>query len=305
VQRTVFILGAGASRHLGFPLGGELKSQIVDGLRSSGPGGSVLGNELKAIGFDDILIAAFTGDLAASVKPSVDAFLQLEHNKTRYNDIGRAAMAAHLLPIEERLAYEHHSRTDCWYRYVINEVVPDALSADGTPTNLRIVTLNFDRSVEASIEYHMHRTFGVPADEAQAVARRMIPVVHVHGALAGRYSWITPHLRDDRAETVRASQKSIRVVGDDLDEKALQTAHGWLDWSQRICLLGFGFHPFVEGRLEIAARALRKKVYATTMGIHPGPMGRIAERYAAIGPEYFPKTIDQFLCDSNVLFSDN
>jgi hypothetical protein len=250
---TVFVLGAGASMPYGLPSGSDLKKLVVSELREHSPL-SAPEQLLLGLGFEQGAIDEFREDLADNIRPSIDAFLQIPAKK-RYDQIARAAMAAVLLPYEHRAC--RATADGDWYRYLFNGLLPDDPSLLTNGLNLKVVTLNFDRTFEAYLTHCLDASFGVPRSEAEGLARDIVPVVQVHGSLAGDYSWSTEGYAGNVGD-VRDSVNAIRVVGDDLNEGAVKSAVQWLEQAEVVCFLGFGFHEFVEERLQLE-RTLKKK----------------------------------------------
>ena len=93
---TVFVLGAGASKDFGFPIGFELVQQVRNTL---GPDGNIRNAFLEVTQFEGDHVDAFINALAMSGQNSVDAFL--EHRRD-FMDIGKAAMAMILVRCEQQ-----------------------------------------------------------------------------------------------------------------------------------------------------------------------------------------------------------
>lgn len=86
-EKTVFILGAGASMPYGYPSGRQLKNQVIETLRKdSGPGFK----RLIDFGYRPSQLKIFRDALFLSGKLSVDALL--EHQPELVN-IGKSAIA--------------------------------------------------------------------------------------------------------------------------------------------------------------------------------------------------------------------
>ena len=304
MKRTTFILGAGASHHLGFPLGQELKEMVVNGRVATAGSWYDSSQWLTYVGFSADDVNLLRSALFDCVRTSVDGFLQIPANRG-YDGIARAAMAAVLIPLEKQCAQRRWKGGQaCWYRHLFNAVLPDDIATGHCKSlPLRVITLNFDRSFEQALAFTLYGTFGVPADEAPSVAAEQVPVTHLHGSLFGSSSWISP--QDETAATVEEIKRSaecLRVVGDQLDSAAVDAAVDSIYWAQRICLLGFGFHPFVEGRLGLPPSLRDKEVHATCHGIDPGRLGHLKSRYSSYRCEFHQMDIETFLRSTHVLF---
>jgi hypothetical protein len=90
-SRTVLVLGAGASAHLGFPLGPQLCSKIIENT-SDADGNSF--KELIAMAFPHETIRSFHEQLEKSFPRSIDEFLA---DRPQFIDVGRASIAQILI----------------------------------------------------------------------------------------------------------------------------------------------------------------------------------------------------------------
>ena len=88
----VLVLGAGASAHLGYPLGSRLSDNI---LKSTKDPAAHCFIHLREMGFSEDLISQFHQAFGRSGQPTVDAFLEKRGDK--FMEIGRAAIACELV----------------------------------------------------------------------------------------------------------------------------------------------------------------------------------------------------------------
>ena len=97
---TAFIVGAGGSRPCGFPLGRELRDQILDSkqalARSKRTGQPRTYDVIKTLGLG-LEYGAFLRAFETCGYSSVDRFLE---RNPPYNKIGKLIIAAELLPCE-------------------------------------------------------------------------------------------------------------------------------------------------------------------------------------------------------------
>jgi hypothetical protein len=93
--KTIFVLGAGASKPYGFPLGRKLLFEACDCLAK--PTGNARNFIMKHCAKTDMDINVFVNELRRSHISSVDAFLE---NRPEYLEIGKPAIAVALIPHE-------------------------------------------------------------------------------------------------------------------------------------------------------------------------------------------------------------
>lgn len=140
-EKTVLILGAGASKPYGFPLAYELRDEIV----KDDPY-ATQSRFLNELNYDEEAYLDFKEDLAHSGYSSVDAFLE---NRNKWLDIGKYAIAFNLLTYEKNIGFKlfpPHQPKDHWY-----EVLWQKLSTQSwqkfKENKIHIITFNYDHSL--------------------------------------------------------------------------------------------------------------------------------------------------------------
>jgi hypothetical protein len=214
---TVLVLGAGASVPFGFPSGQRLVDIIAYYLRNTGcittnrtfyPGMMETSFEeyineivkILKIKFQEEKIISFAEHLIG--EESIDAFL--EHQTDEFLQIGKAAIAATLLPFETKDALDfsfmikrlESSSPDPFKsekRNVIEnnwyQVLWQALNASFEKfqdNKIHIITFNYDRSLEQYLYTQLKRRY--PDKNDKEYASKICPIVHIHGSL-GPLPW--------------------------------------------------------------------------------------------------------------------
>lgn len=273
---TALVLGAGASKPYGLPLGKELLLEICEFLHPQRQSNEQ--NLLEAMHFERDRLHWFRTDLLRSAAPSVDAFLEIRHE---FLEIGKAAIACALIRREvSELVIERGAERN-WYEYLWHCIRTDDPN-DLWKNTVSILTFNYDRSLEHFLFNAIEATYGLTSDKVRAVFARL-PLVHLHGqlgqlyALAGQGRDYTAHRDPERVRTGAAGIKILHEAedGDETFEKAREI----LCRSQIICFLGFGYHPTNIRRLGTAKMKL-PIVCGTSLGM-TGP--EINEAYKNIG----------------------
>ena len=172
---TVFILGAGASCHYGYPTGESLIEQIVKmanklsaycGFRlKSGQvvqsipdyAAAKCGSKSETKG----AIAAWNAVIEEceelvkrieTVRPLVIDYFLAWNEKLR--PIGKLMIAAVILECETKSLLKEHRWSD-WYRFLVHKIASNCnSSADILKNNVHFVTFNYD----VSLEYHLWRS---------------------------------------------------------------------------------------------------------------------------------------------------
>ncbi len=273
-QPTVLILGAGASRPYGFPLGSDLRDKICDhaaDLRYNAL--------LKQFGFGNHHVKVFRHALQHSGFSSIDAFLDAE---PAYTAIGKVAIALALLPLEQhsRLFPPSAPRSGHWYQYLIS------LMAAGEPgwerNKLTILTFNYDRSLEHYFCTVLAQRLGADTGAA-ANAFKRIEVIHLHGQLGG-YPGLgakpVPYGNSDiTVKQIQRASESIRTVSEEQDLRPFAKAGKRLTAAKRIFFLGFGFASETMDRLARHAPDCITSIGGTSRGLSDREWARVTGRY--------------------------
>jgi len=264
-KRTVLIIGAGASDHLGYPVGSQLINQIV----------SLPGTEIFKNIYNEEVIKNFQFRLKRYGSYSIDDFLE---NNREFIEMGKSFIAYCLKKYEDedKLFPPYNSG---WYQYLFNKMLP---SSDEQFENnkITIITFNYDRSLEAYLHNTiMHRFNQSEADSLNIL--RKIGIIHPHGMLGGYpeipYSqcWKKDkELNEEDTQLLEKITNSIKIiheiseVEDTFCSNEFEIAHKALQKTEKIYFLGFGFHEdnirrfrfFSEDNLE------GKEVYSTSKG---------------------------------------
>ena len=265
---------------------------------------------------------------------SIDAFLARrgsqkvseEISSPTFSEIGKAAIAYQLMQCEDeaKLLSDHD---DHWYQHLWSRI-NDSLEEFGS-NQLRIISFNYDRSLEHYLLMSLQNAFGVTAERAGEELRK-IPFLHVYGQLGG-----LPEMKFQGLDTRRyisnalassqiaSAASGIRVIDEHRDDDEIfAQAYGLLANAQRICFIGFGFDDTNVRRLQLAkltnSNSSDFQAYATTFGLATAERQKVIqliykkmptalavikrqETDVNISP-YSPYKTDQYLKSAGVLF---
>lgn len=261
--KTALVLGAGASEPYGFPTG----SVLVSLLQSIG-----VAKQLESAGIDLKHFRRFFETLGAAQPYSIDEFLE---NRPEFQQIGTMAVAACLLPAEHKSLTELNdlSKTNHWYRH-LKAHLSGPFQQLGE-NNLRIITFNYDRSLEHYLCTTLCYTYGKSAEEC-AAQLAPIEVLHIYGSL-GPLLWqqnadLLPYgPADVTLDMIGQASQNIKIMhegSEDAVQRHFEKAKEWLKWADRILFLGFGFHPDNVKRLALDKTLCNKReVIATCKGL--------------------------------------
>ena len=306
-HNTVLILGAGASEPYGLPLGRELLIALCKLAKLPERDERVAVFERGGFELDDV--RRFGTALHRSAANSIDTFLA---RRRELSDLGKLAIACEICPREGADAF-HAGLNGHWYAHLWNRMHRDIEAFRDVPhaNHLRVITFNYDRSLEFFLYNAILNFYGCTPDDAQAVLDQL-QILHVYGQVgpfhhAGlqggmRYG---PHPHPELY--VRAAA-GINIIADARAESPnFAESRRWLEEAEFICFVGFGFDQLNLERLDVASvmgvRPSRPYICASTLGMTAAEIGQ-AKRMIVPNFEWSTQSMSSldFLRNEHVLF---
>lgn len=240
------MVGAGASVPYGFPTGAKLRTEIIDLVETASAASTHKGEVHTLI--EELcgtqLLADFARDFKDSPRESIDIFIG---GRPEFAGVGKLAIAAVLCGYERGVnLYGFKERTDDdWLQSLFNNYLNRSVSIDEFGENrLKIITFNYDRSIEHRLTMALKSTYGIPINEAKIVASK-IDIIHAHGQLGGYFGndglpeiQFMPSINERK---LKKAAESISYFFEDCEESRLQRIRTTLASCERIAFLGFGY----------------------------------------------------------------
>ncbi len=295
-NKTVFILGAGASMPYGFPSGQLLKDTIARYY------GTVHPKYILEMGFDGSQMNDFAKALSNSPLTSVDSFLE---SQPHFIEIGKACIGAELLVAENEgrlFKYWQDKRYSLWKKWKKPDfkIGHGDFENDGSwyqelflllkepidkfkQNNVVFITFNYDRSLEQYLYLSLKNTYGANDEECRNITKE-IPIIHVYGHL-GLLPWQTELGAKTETSVYGAgrdsSRISIAVKNIDIIHQGktnlekFDEAFKHLQNAKRICVIGFGFNEENIKRLRLHELRESQRLYGTVYGLNTTDISRI------------------------------
>lgn len=286
---TLLILGAGSNCQYGFPTADHLIQRIGDGLDDAK--NWPLRQAMYSLNFQHDLINNFRNDLLGSRPPSIDIFLEAN---SRYEEIGKASIAWILLE-NEQSDFMRHLRlmhNDGWYSDLFKIMVDGGSSLKGFRCNrLKIVTYNYDRSIEYFFAKRLHHFFRSNLSTMEAAKNELdfLEITHVHGALGQFLNDKEPdkyveYGQSPNAGNVRGCINNIRVIHQNADPHMYDDVHSLIKRSEKVIFLGFSYGTDNLDRL-LANRDVwnGKFLYGSTHGFKGASFEKVKKRFDEMG----------------------
>ena len=269
---TVLVLGAGASCPYGFPTAKQLKNRICEVFASHTTAIRLLGDTVApAEKFLEFREAFWKSGTA-----SVDAFLE---RRPDFLDVGKLAIAYCLIPYEnEKNLYDPPKPDADWYSHLSKRLNS---SFDEFENNkLSIITFNYDRSLDHYLFTSLLNWHGKSVDDCIEKFAKL-PIIHVYGQLGKipypqrgcrQYLPLGEDVEKEPGAVVGASQ-GITLLHE--KESELREVHNLLTAAERVCFLGFSYHPLNLARLALHNSAGRsREVFGTVRNFEVGEINQ-------------------------------
>lgn len=235
----------------GFPSGADLRRLICEGGHSES---SKLARELSEWAHvDSSVVINFARQFEQSRIVSIDEFLS---RRIEHTEIGKYAIATLLCPLEDPAKFDDPTNNDDWYSALWNALVSEVHRLEDLKNNkLKVITFNYDRSLESYLHSAIKNTFAV-SDAAALDAMASIPILHVYGSL-GNFGIKTegqnrPYPGKQNAISLTTAANGIKVIPEARDDdEVFKTTQIWFRESNRVCFLGFGFDQLNIKRLGL------------------------------------------------------
>ena len=228
-ERTVLVLGAGASVPYEFPSGEGLKGKIEENLSQTDNRHVI---ELINAGFSEDEIKDFHVCLKEGIHETIDEYL---NNNRDVRSLGLAAIA---YAIKE---FENHDKLfppHDWYKLLFKSYQFDAPSA--MFPIMGIITFNYDRSLEYFLRTCIERSFGGREKEKAIEKLEQIEIIHVHGDLGSLDEM--PYAMNMNNTQLKRIEDRLGLIFDDLyNSEPYDDARNLIMDADNVVFLGFGY----------------------------------------------------------------
>lgn len=315
-KKTLFIVGAGASKELDLPMGDELKGRIGKAVGFTFPDGfnPTDGNQavywavqehLKQLEVRDSNPWWRAGQAIKAAMPqaiSIDNFIHTHSEDDKIIFMGKLGIAVCILEAE-RASFLRGDRDrdgklnfgslkESWHATFVKILLENA-PANGIDTlfdNVSFITFNYDRCIEHYLEKALQNYLLISEQEAQKAVNKLT-VIHPYGQV-GRLPWqpcgrvkfgAEPHATDllEIAKQIRTFTERVE------DEDMMDRIHVLLNQAEQVIYLGFSYGAMNLELLTTPAKSTKSKlVLGTSIGISDANRSVIADEIkASLGVE--------------------
>lgn len=284
-SKTVFILGAGASYEVGFPLGSELKKLISSklDLYFDTVGKLIRGDR----GIYDKLLSKYRNDIndywvacrqisnGIVWSDSIDDFINQHNHDERFSICGKLAIAYSILQAERnsKLFYEiingdesldYDSLKNTWYAkfYSLLNKRSEKQNIDNFFNNVTVINFNYDRSLEHFLINSISNNHVIGKDEAKNIVNKLM-IYRPYGSIAKSVEFGAK--QHPELDVIVSNLKTYTEQVDDVE--SLNQVKQAIQEAGVLVFLGMAYHPNNINLLQTHCDEMSKKIYATRVGI--------------------------------------
>jgi len=278
-QKKVLVLGAGASIAMGYPVGKELRNQIITSDTTFHNSGENIHSLFSLEGNQ----REFFLEFRKSQMASIDAFLA---RRPEFSEIGKKVIAAVLLSCENSNKLHTNEHEDNWYSYFFNKKAANSWG-ELDFSEFSVLTFNYDRSLEQYLLSAICSSYGKSEKEALEKLSTL-KIIHVYGSLGGalpNQEKYYPYGKKITKERIEDAASCLRVIPEGrCDDPIIEEAKMILRKASQVCFLGFGFDENNISLLDPEWTLQKTQVFATCYGMTSAEAKRAA--YILKIPEY-------------------
>jgi hypothetical protein len=307
-SKTLFIIGAGASKEAGLPVGSELAAAISKLLYFEFEFGQLKGGDHS---FLDLLRRHFGNNTILNehlhvarqisegiyLANSIDNYIDIHRHDEKIQFCGKAAILYSILVAERksrlyinkskrRSQIDFSSLENTWY------VQFAKLLFDGVPlsklddvfNNVAIVCFNYDRCIEHFLMHALMALYAIPEQQARKVVLEL-KVYHPYGLVGASPAEPSPHGIEFGAEihSIGSSCNLLKTYTEQIrDEGLIAGLREEVARAETVVFLGFGYHQQNMLLISPQAGTSARRVFGTAKGFSKDDTNVVANQVYGI-----------------------
>jgi hypothetical protein len=300
-RRTLFVVGAGASQEVGFPLGTQLAKTIGERLirrideetRQASFNDPPFYDQLRRFSQKEVNeYYAAAGRIAAGIRlaNSIDDFLNIHSADERIKTVGKAAIVRSVLDAEKRSALfvdqsniynklDFAKVEDTWFVKLMRVLGPDVpvQHVEGLFDNVTFIVFNYDRCLEHFLIHALQALYGIAPEAAKKIVAG-VSIVHPYGTV-GELERVP--FGGDSYNDPNYFQLSTRIktYTEQIEDGGIvDTMHDMMHSAECIVFLGFAYAEQNMDLLTPKKVIERKPVFGTAFGLSKSDREVVARR---------------------------
>lgn len=300
-RRTLFVVGAGASQEVGFPLGTQLAKSIGQQLlrrvdpetRQATLNDPIFYDQLRRTyqkELNEYYAAAGRISQGISLANSIDDFLNIHSADERVKTVGKAAIVRSVLEAEKNSALfvdqsniynklDFAKVEDTWFVKLMRVLGPDVPveHVESLFNDVTFIVFNYDRCLEHFLTHALQALYGIAAEAAKTIVAS-VPIVHPYGTV-GELDWV-PFGGDSYNDPNYFQLASrIKTYTEQIEEGGIvDTMHEMMQNAECIVFLGFAYGEQNMDLLKPTKTIERKPVFGTAYGLSKSDREAVSRR---------------------------
>ncbi len=298
--RILFVVGAGASKEAGLPIGNELTATIAEKIKfkfedfSQTAGDTRIAEALREHvrredrrggDIEPYLQACRQISAAMPQAPSIDSFIHTHQGNKEIELCGKLAIVQSILEEEQKslLFFDPQARNarpdfnklqKTWYNSFM-PLLTEGYNKDNISNifgSVAFIAFNYDRCIEHFLFHSLQNYYHVEPVEAAGIMQ-VLRIIHPYG-VAGHLPWQlnngggVPFGNSQRGKELLALAGQIKTFTESFKDYALITdIHRLVRDAETVVFLGFAFHPQNMDLIQPPKPSNAKHVFATAKGI--------------------------------------
>jgi hypothetical protein len=300
-RRTLFIVGAGASQEVGFPLGTTLARSIGQRLirhvdqvtRETNYNDSELYGQLRRTFPNEIneyFVAARRIAEGIQLANSIDEFLNIHGDNERVKTLGKAAIVRSILGAERNSnlfvdqsniynKLDFSRVEDTWFVKLMRVLGPDVplKHVEGLFDQVMFIVFNYDRCLEHFLIHALHALYGIGVEAATRIVAN-ISIVHPYGTV-GELESVPFGGSDVNEPNCFQLASRIKTYTEQIgDGGTVESMHEMMQVAQCIVFLGFAYGEQNMDLLKSKTPIERKPVFGTAYGLSKSDREAVSAR---------------------------
>lgn len=271
-NKTVFIIGAGASQEAGFPVGTELAEIIskklnfeidLNQLKNGHPGVyRTLENyaKKKNLNINSFIEAGIQISEGIFLGETIDNFIDNHQQNSAIATCGKTAIIHSILeaennsllyqdPNEPEKKLDQKKLSDTWYvgfaKILFNQVKREEVNS--LFNNISIICFNYDRCIQHYLINAIASHYLLPKSESQKIVQRL-KIYHPYGSIGSIFQnhleTCVPFGQKPGYLDLLPLVNSIKTYSEQIeDNETIKNIRHDVNEAETIVFLGFGFHP--------------------------------------------------------------
>ena len=300
-RRTLFIVGAGASQEVDFPLGATLAKSIGQRLirhvdkatREATYNNSELYGQLRRTFPNEIneyFVAARQITEGIHLAKSIDDFLNIHSADDRVKTVGKAAIVRSILQAERNSdlfvdqsniynKLDFAKVEDTWFVKLMRVLGPDVplKHVEALFEQVMFIVFNYDRCLEHFLIHALQALYGITAETAKKIVAN-ISIVHPYGTV-GELESVPFGGPDVNEPNYFQLASRIKTYTEQIEDGGIvETMHEMMQVAQCIVFLGFAYGEQNMDLLKPRTPIERSPVFGTSYGLSQSDRAAVSAR---------------------------